>query len=85
MSDNPRRAKAGGLAVLALGLIVALPVLYVLSIGPVTGLCVRYLQESDPANPSPIDYFYRPLLWVYQNAPAPVGKALGWWIGLWVP
>jgi hypothetical protein len=38
MTSNPRRAKGGSWAVLTLVLLVALPVLYVLSMGPAARL-----------------------------------------------
>ncbi|MEX0710941.1 MAG: hypothetical protein WD278_01240 [Pirellulales bacterium] len=49
MSDKPRREKGGGAAVLAvgLGLLVALLMLYVLSIGPAARLASRSRIEQN--------------------------------------
>jgi hypothetical protein len=79
MLDNPRRAKGGGWAVLALGLLVALPVLYVLSAGPAFRLVGRGRVDYDT-----FLVVYGPIGRVAARSEA--GVALwDWYKNLWYP
>jgi hypothetical protein len=77
MPDNPRRAKGGGWAVLALGLVL-LPMLYVLSVGPTAWVFERIDTDSAWAAWAT---FYAPLFWVYDSVP--LGRpVLRWYLHL---
>jgi|GEM_PF-1442834 hypothetical protein len=69
-----------------IGSIVAmLPVLYVLSIGPVAGWAQRRQQNdagSSVENLQAIKSFYTPLIIIHDNCP-PIGDALEWYVDLW--
>ena len=57
-------------------LLVALPVLYVLSVGPVA-LFAKRLDLS----PRPFRAFYTPLVWLHDHTP--LEKPLDWYVKLW--
>jgi hypothetical protein len=80
MTSHPRRAKGGGWAVLALGLLVALllPVVYVASMGP-----AARLEADDWIARSTWCTIYAPVLKASNKWP-PVGHALWNYRGLWV-
>jgi hypothetical protein len=64
MTDNPRRAKGGGWAVLAVGLIiVALPLLYVASIGPAGHVVCSGTMRYETWKSA-----YRPILWAAEHS-----------------
>jgi hypothetical protein len=65
MSENARRATGGGWTVLAVGMLVVLPLLYVASVGP----AYRLVSPYDPAA-DVIETFYSPLWWTAQHWPA---------------
>jgi hypothetical protein len=76
MPDNPRRAKGGGWAVLALGLLVV--ALYVLSVGPWYWLAMHgYIPLGS-------DQMYLPLWRAAQSWP-PADAVLQSYLGWWVP
>jgi hypothetical protein len=78
MTSNPRRAKGGGWAVLAIvGLLVALPVLYVASVGPVARLAC-----DGSIAPKTWAIAYRPLLRAADHWP-PIDSALCWYSDKW--
>ncbi|HEY3969469.1 MAG TPA: hypothetical protein VGM05_33255 [Planctomycetaceae bacterium] len=60
---------------------IAFPVLYVASSGPMEWLNSRgYLPAwSHP----PVFAFYRPITWMAVDGPAPVSKAIIWYVMLW--
>jgi hypothetical protein len=67
------------IAIVATALVVAYP----LSIGPVIR---SYLWNKNPFEttlPKPVRDFYRPLVWVCDQAPL-LGKALDWYGDLWL-
>jgi hypothetical protein len=80
MLNNPRRAKGGGWAVLALGLVIVLPVLYVASIGPAWGLYCRGVIEAET-----YDAIYAPVLYVTRRFELAGDVLEAWWCGLWEP
>ncbi len=58
--------------------LVVLPVLYVLSIGPVawtSRLMPEWLGNA-------VVVFYWPLEWIYQHGPVPIHDALDWYVHL---
>jgi hypothetical protein len=67
------------LPVMVFGVIVALPILYVLSVGPVAkGI------ELATGNKSPPQWardFYAPLRWLHDNTP--LATPLEWYVSLW--
>jgi hypothetical protein len=77
MSD--RDGKRGGSRVaIGCGLVVFLvPVVYVLSIGPVV-----WLMRSPSGPPQWFQVFYYPLAWLAGNY-KPFQVALGWYMGFW--
>jgi hypothetical protein len=81
MRHKPRSEnKGGGAAVLALALVLALPVLYMLSVGPAMWL----ILTADLTIPGVNLYsFYSPLWWVADNVP--FGHLIDWYINLFVP
>jgi hypothetical protein len=74
---NPRRAKGGGWAVLALGVLVVLPMLYVLSVGPAG----RFAQETGRGEDA-FQIVYAPIRCV-ANWSLPFADALFWYLELW--
>ena len=71
-----RSEKKGG-GVSAVGLLLALPLLYVLSVGPVA----RLAQETG-GSIRPIVVVYAPLSWATAKW-GPAGDALRWYLDLW--
>jgi hypothetical protein len=59
-----------------LGLVVLLPVLYVLSVGPVSGLVAK-----SGMNPDPFIVFYLPVIWLHDNTA--LKEPLEKWVRLW--
>ena len=79
MSDERKRQHAWGWPTAA---IVILPLLYALSIGPVSWFEMRRggLKAGSWFYP-----FYTPLICVRDVSPKPVANAYWWYLGLWVP
>jgi hypothetical protein len=78
MTDNPRRTKGGGWAVLAVGLVVV-PILYVLSSGPAIWLGHKGVL--------PVEFIlvvYSPIDWACDSSES-FKRALEWYIDLWSP
>jgi len=74
--------KKPGVAFWATVLLVGL-VLYVLSIGPVMWLGVRkYLPDWALGARATI---YRPMIWLVEDGPRPIGRAIEWYAALWLP
>jgi hypothetical protein len=76
MTSNPRRAKGGGWAVLALVLVI-LPVVYVLGIGPAIFICDAGYIEFDYVRTA-----YEPLIklaWKWE----PTGQILARYVAAW--
>lgn len=54
------------------------PVLYVLSLGPLAGMSKFLPQWMN----NTLSVIYWPLRWVYENGPSPIHRALDWYISL---
>jgi hypothetical protein len=62
-------------------LLIGLPVLYVLSRGPVEWLYVwGYLPNWTVA---PMMTFYSPISWILENGPQPLKDVIHWYLDLW--
>lgn len=57
-------------------LILAAPLLYVLSVGPVAAIWIKY-QLPVP----PLEAFYAPLIWLHDHTP--LKDPLDWYVKLW--
>ena len=76
---SEERRSESRLAVAACGALFALPILYVLSVGPVAkGI---ELATGNKAPPQWARDFYSPLRWVHANTP--LAKPLEWYGALW--
>jgi hypothetical protein len=74
VADRPRSAFLAAVT----SLVVSLPVLYVLSVGPVARLC----QTVSPNfTPNWVHVFYSPLIWLHANTP--LRAPLEWYVELW--
>ena len=77
MSHKP--GFAGPVAFAAIGLLVLLPLFYILSAGPVIGLMSRgYILERATV------VVYSPLNFVCENC-TPLGDGMNWYVGLFLP
>jgi hypothetical protein len=65
-----------GAWVAAVSLLLALPALYVLSIGP----AAAFYEDHDP--PAAVIAFYSPLIWL-MNTSEIAGQVFEWYIELW--
>ena len=83
MDDKATKRGGGAVVVMALvAVLVVLPILYVLSIGPVV-----WLAQSGFISPSlgyPLEFVYSPLKWVADNVPI-IGPAINGYVELWRP
>lgn len=77
MSDERRLESK--LIPLISGFVLALPVLYVLSVGPVAKAIE--LATGDPSPPQWARQFYAPLRWLHDNTP--MARPLEWYVALW--
>lgn len=83
MADDRSRSpesssrSGAGLALVVAVLLVLLPVLYVLSIGP-----ADYLVRSDYLDAETSRAFYGPLVWLY-NSYEPIQPLLEWYLEWW--
>lgn len=61
-----------------MGFMFVIPVLYVLSIGPVA----RVIRSAQPVRaPHWVDVVYFPLIWLHENTP--LEKPLDWYVEVW--
>jgi hypothetical protein len=72
---TPRTTRSG-LKVLAIGMLIALPVLYVASVGPV--YVAAYREWIDMPT---VTVAYSPLLWLADEVPA-VDRAMLWYVNI---
>ena len=77
---NPPANKWGSSVTTAL---LALPILYVLSIGPVIYAYNANGNTLGPRTDVACEIFYTPLVWLYENTPLRI--PLDWYFELWVP
>ncbi len=73
MSDERQKPS---LAFWATVTLIGLPVLYVLSVGPVawtSRFMPKWLGNA-------LVVVYSPLEWIYKNGPAPIHEALDWYV-----
>lgn len=78
---KPTASRGAGPAVVAVVLLLALlPLLYVLSIGPVVGLFSRGYLQIGPD--SPVARFYAPLEYIHGEVPL-LAQPLDWYVELW--
>ena len=61
--------------------VVVVPVLYVLSAGPINWLMYRGILKGWPL--AVFSAVYWPLRWLIENGPEPVSNALRWYAELW--
>ena len=80
MTDQPKRSRWKRRALIAF--VLLLPVLYVLSAGPLLGLHDRGRLPDWGENA--VEVFYAPLGWLMFSC-EPVGRLIGWYLGLWEP
>jgi hypothetical protein len=64
-----------------LAAVVCLPVLYVLSIGPVAWLNTRHRMPKSVSRA--IKHVHDPIDWLMAHAPRPVDHAIRWYAQLW--
>jgi hypothetical protein len=73
--ENETKSHSHGFS-LVIGLLIALPLLYVLSVGPVA----LYVQKTS-TNPEALREFYRPVVWLHDHTP--LEKPLEMYTKLW--
>lgn len=66
-----------------LGAIVALPVLYVLSMGPSAWLSTRHFMPESLGHVT--GHLYDPIELLMARGPKPIGQAVRWYVRLWYP
>jgi hypothetical protein len=80
MSDEPKKrdGKRLGRWLTLLSVVVALPLLYVISIGPAIWFSDRgIIQKSVVAS------IYAPVYWVYERGPVSIQSGMDWYVELW--
>jgi len=79
MNSESRRSRSG--AALALVMVILLPMLYVLSIGPAAMLVQMTGTEQELA--PVLQVFYFPVIWLHENTPLrePLDAYVELWIG----
>jgi hypothetical protein len=77
--DSPSPRKRTGVAIAVL-IVVLLPILYVLSIGP----AVMFFEDASPEVQHAVEVFYYPVAWLYENTPlrGPLEAYVDFWIDL---
>lgn len=77
--NEPKSSSSGGWLWLAL-----LPVLYVLSLGPVVKVCLLYGINTGGKVGGAIDLFYSPLKWLRDNTflREPLDAYINFWVSL---
>jgi hypothetical protein len=78
MGLKPGKLLPSSAPLLVATLIVALPLLYVLSLGP-----AAVLWHSEVVSGERLDAIYRPLFWMANQSPF-FQRCLYWYIGLWI-
>ena len=79
MDEDREAGRSGcGRVVVVLLIIFLLPVLYVLSSGPV----LRLAEETGFPSEDTISIIYAPLVWLYDDTF--LEEPLAWYVGLWV-
>ncbi len=79
MNDDKKKP---GVAFWASVVVVGL-LLYVLSSGPIMWLVVRnYLPDRAV---STCESIYRPMIWLVEDGPEPIGSAIVWYAAFWLP
>lgn len=73
--ENENKSHRGILMVIAV--VIAIPLLYVLSIGPAEAIATKY-PKCEPV----FHKFYFPLGWLAVYTP--LGKPLKWYVRLWI-
>jgi hypothetical protein len=82
MDEKPTRRSAGAAALVLVAFLVLLPLLYILSVGP-----IRYLVETGRLTAdegSVVGIVYQPLLWGVENC-RPFGSVMEAYANLWDP
>jgi len=75
---EPReRTGCGWAAAVCVVLVILLPAVYVLSLGP----AVRYYDGCSPAMQNAIETVYAPLVWLHENTI--LEEPLRWYVELW--
>ncbi len=62
-------------------LLIGLPPVYVLSVGPWNWFVARGWISQQTVNA--VEWLYRPIDWICYYGPEPVGRAVNWYIRLW--
>ena len=78
MSDEPKRPKPGAVVVITMAIL--LPILYILSVGPVI-LIVDVTDTEQELEPV-LEVFYFPVIWLHEKTP--LRGPLNWYVELWV-
>jgi hypothetical protein len=63
--------------------VVAMLLLYVVSIGPACWLAGRNCVPDWAVGPG--ETIYQPAIWLVQNGPEPIGNAIVWYAAFWLP
>ena len=81
MDSQPGRRQSG--AVVAIAIAILLPILYVLSIGPVV-MFVEMTGTEQELGPV-LRVVYYPVVWLYENTllQDPLEAYIGFWSGWW--
>jgi len=81
MASQPRRVR--GSAALVLSLVVLVPILYVLSVGPAVML-VELTGTEDELGPA-LNVVYYPVVWLYENTllEEPIEAYVALWRDWW--
>jgi hypothetical protein len=82
MDDKATKRGGGAVAIVLVAVLVLLPMLYVLSVGPVAWMITG--GRIDPSWKPAVDVAYTPLEWVAEHVPV-VGPAIQGYVELWVP
>jgi len=75
VADRPQVGRGGG-ASAVIAVVIVVPVLYVLSIGPAAGLARRFGVAKGP-----LTTLYAPVIWLHDHTP--LKRPLEWYVDLW--
>ena len=81
MTDNENDRPRSSLTVWLTVAVVLLPVVYVLSVGPIVGYVVANPNVSNQTK-ARIMFFYAPLAWLYDNSES-AKAAFDWYFAFW--